>query len=981
MSNATTPPPVPAGELGDSVRRDGALRRFFLTGDTFTLRSLFFSALGIFFISGLASFHDWVLKGSPMIGNQLPVGAFSYLMFVGLFWNGLWNLLDRITRSERGARAFRFLGLALFAALLLGRGWRTGGGAFLAERAFLRTLAFAGAGLGLAALALPVRLLAARIRPAAARSAGLRFAAHAALLWVAALCGRRLGGAAEAAPPILLALAVFAAAIWAYFDGVSRRRDRASFSEPLALSGREMAVVLVATLLACFPPTSGFFRYFQRQIMLPWHFLANNPVWVKFGLLTSGDAWTGQLYDFHLRPELFPDPWPGAGGDVLASAGYERVYTAFFSGMVTAEGPVPFSAIPWDAWARPLLHWTPLVVLFALSILAMQFLVHRQWAHHEQLSYPIAQVAGSFCAGRGGRRGVPDLFRNRLFWWGFVPLFLLLGLDYLARWYPDDVPALGTMMPNLRSWWVPLTTNVPILKKSFGGAWFLCGQTLFFSFLGISYFVSSEISLSVGIAPILLTVFSLLFYSATGTTFESGTLDAARSGAYLGYTLILLYTGRTYFKAVFARALLPRGGFGGPGPLRLALAAASLAAFAAGWWLFASHPMLAGHRALYAVAAGIAMLAVWSVLFGGLLRGRRGKDAAPASDAKPAPAGAAGGDEAAADAAAAADLAAPDEVSVLAARVLLMAFAGFVLVFSWMCQSWLVALFYSLLMMALFLVFSRIACETGIPFAQAGWNPSDLLLNLLGASALGPQATNFTVWGTSILTQDPREALMPYAATGAKVADDAGIPMKKVFRFAVAAVLVALAVAWAGSTFSIYNYNPMSDSWAANYTPRMYFDQTAQMLGGMEASGMLEETMALEPDGTFASELLAPIRRLGLAQPNALRSHYILYGMLAVILVSMLRFRFSKFPLHPVIFLIVGTYPGTGAWGVFLLGWFIKQAVVRFGGGGVYQKLKPFFIGIITGELGMAGVALVVEFSHYLYYGQPAKVVGWFLPG
>ena len=860
MSNATTPPPVPAGELGDSVRRDGALRRFFLTGDTFTLRSLFFSALGIFFMSGLASFHDWVLKGSPMIGNQLPVGAFSYLMFVGLFWNGIWRLVDRA--------------------------WRA------------------------------------------------------------------LAPGAKSGP-----------------------------ADVLCLSGREMAVVLVATLLACFPPTSGFFRYFQRQIMLPWHFLANNPVWVKFGLLTSGDAWTGQLYDFHLRPDLFPDPWPGAGGDVLASAGYERVYTAFFSGMVTAEGPVPFSAIPWDAWARPLLHWTPLVVLFALSILAMQFLVHRQWAHHEQLSYPIAQVAGSFCAVRGGRRGVPDLFRNRLFWWGFVPLFLLLGLDYLARWYPDDVPALGTMMPNLRSWWVPLTTNVPILKKSFGGAWFLCGQTLFFSFLGISYFVSSEISLSVGIAPILLTVFSLLFYSATGTTFESGTLDAARSGAYLGYTLILLYTGRTYFKAVFARALLPRGGFGEPGPFRLALAAASLAAFAAGWWLFASHPMLAGHRALYAVAAGIAMLAVWSVLFGGLLRGRRGKDAAPASDAKPAPAGAAGGDEAAADAAAAADLAAPDEVSVLAARVLLMAFAGFVLVFSWMCQSWLVALFYSLLMMALFLVFSRIACETGIPFAQAGWNPSDLLINLLGASALGPQATNFTVWGTSILTQDPREALMPYAATGAKVADDAGIPMKKVFRFAVAAVLVALAVAWAGSTFSIYNYNPMSDSWAANYTPKMYFDQTAQMLGGMEASGMLEETMALEPDGTFASELLAPIRRLGLAQPNALRSHYILYGMLAVILVSMLRFRFSKFPLHPVIFLIVGTYPGTGAWGVFLLGWFIKQAVVRFGGGGVYQKLKPFFIGIITGELGMAGVALVVEFSHYLYYGQPAKVVGWFLPG
>ena len=32
----------------------------------------------------------------------------------------------------------------------------------------------------------------------------------------------------------------------------------------------------------------------------------------------------------------------------------------------------------------------------------------------------------------------------------------------------------------------------------------------------------------------------------------------------------------------------------------------------------------------------------------------------------------------------------------------------------------------------------------------------------VGAPALGPHATNFTVWGTSIFTQDPREALMPW---------------------------------------------------------------------------------------------------------------------------------------------------------------------------------------------------------------------------
>ena len=54
-------------------------------------------------MSGLAGFHDWVLKGSPMIGNQLPVGAFSYLMFVGIFWNGLWMLLDRLAKESNTA--------------------------------------------------------------------------------------------------------------------------------------------------------------------------------------------------------------------------------------------------------------------------------------------------------------------------------------------------------------------------------------------------------------------------------------------------------------------------------------------------------------------------------------------------------------------------------------------------------------------------------------------------------------------------------------------------------------------------------------------------------------------------------------------------------------------------------------------------------------------------------------------------------------
>ena len=265
-------------------------------GRLLTVRSVFFSLLGIVWTSGLAGFHDWVLGGSPMIGNFLPVGAFTYFMFVGLFWNGLWSLLDR-------------------------------------------------------------------------------------------LLGRRLS---------------------------------VSFSV-MALSPRELIVVMVCTLVACFPPTSGLFRYFHRQLMLPWMYVGGQPHWQEYGLLTE-----------QLRPELFPPPWPGAGEDVASTAAfkadYKAVYEAFFTGMATNQGTVSFFDLPLSHWVRPMLYWTPLLVLFVLTLVSLQFVVHRQWAHHEQLSYPVAQVTGAFTRRADGRRGVPDLFRNRLFWWGFLPVFLLSSL-------------------------------------------------------------------------------------------------------------------------------------------------------------------------------------------------------------------------------------------------------------------------------------------------------------------------------------------------------------------------------------------------------------------------------------------------------------------------------------------------------------------------------------------------------------------------
>ena len=71
-----------------------------------------------------------------------------------------------------------------------------------------------------------------------------------------------------------------------------------------------------------------------------------------------------------------------------------------------------------------------------------------------------------------------------------------------------------------------------------------------------------------------------------------------------------------------------------------------------------------------------------------------------------------------------------------------------------------------------------------------------------------------------------------------------------------------------------------------------------------------------------------------------------------------------------VLFLVWGTYPGSRCWFSFLVGWVVKQLVVHFGGGQVYQRLKPVFFGIIAGELVATGLAISVELTYYWTTGE-----------
>ncbi|MCF7855615.1 MAG: hypothetical protein K9N51_12510 [Candidatus Pacebacteria bacterium] len=626
-------------------------------------------------------------------------------------------------------------------------------------------------------------------------------------------------------------------------------------ARPFVLTTRELTVVMGLVLMACFPPMSGLFRYFQRQLTLPWYYLATGgrTEWEAYNLLE------------YLPDRLFPAPAPERVNGVLQLD--DTVYRGFFTGLAQGNDSIGLFGWPWQAWLQPLMYWGPLILLMSLCVMSLSLIVHQQWAHHEQLSYPVAQVGLSFVRRRSGR-GVPDVFRSRLFWWGFVPIFLLYLLEYTHRWAPETVPGLAVTFPNIKQWSINLTQKMPVLQKV-PGYTTLSRQSIYFSIVGLAYFVSAEISLTMGLSHILLAAGGVWFFTASGTPLVRTDVNVIRSGAYVGYALILLYTGRTYYLAVLRKAF----GAGPPAP----------------------------HEA----------------------------------------------------------------ASVMATRLFLLAFGGFVIMLCLMGLDWFIALLFGLALMLLFLVFTRIICETGIPFMQAGWYPATLLTALLGPAALGPGPLVYIFYLGTVLCQDPRECLMPYAATSLKMADDAGIRIQRIFRVLVAGVLVALIIGFVSTTWTMYNYGAMSgDGFAAKYPPTRPFDSAAAEIAKVSEAGMLDE-----------SEALSGIGKLKLLSPDGSTVGFMVFGLIGVFLFSLLRFRFTKFPLHPVLFLVAGTFPAMHTWWAFLVGWAVKSLVVKFGGGKVYQNLKPLFVGIIAGELIAVGLSVGVDLIYFwVTGGEPPPV-------
>jgi len=300
----------------------------------------------------------------------------------------------------------------------------------------------------------------------------------------------------------------------------------------------EIALVVALTMASCGISGRGLMEQFSQMLVLPYHWNRITPGWQA-----------NHMLDYAPKQALV-DPEPE-----------DEVVTAFIQGKDSTEHEgntiwertvTRVKRVPWAQWRAPLVTWLPMVFLVTVASVAMGLVVHRQWSSHEHLQYPIAQFTNALIE-REPDRAFGPILRNQLFWIGFTIFFLIRLNNGLCVWFPDFLIPVKLDYP---LW--PFAAKWPALTRA-SWSWGLFTLRIFPLVVAFAFFLNAEISFTLGMSQILWAAFAIPIVTAgysLNTDYDIGGWEGwHRAGSYTAFSLMLLYTGRQYYRELATKAV------------------------------------------------------------------------------------------------------------------------------------------------------------------------------------------------------------------------------------------------------------------------------------------------------------------------------------------------------------------------------------------------------------------------------------------
>lgn len=218
---------------------------------------------------------------------------------------------------------------------------------------------------------------------------------------------------------------------------------------------------------------------------------------------------------------------------------------------------------------------------------------------------------------------------------------------------------------------------------------------------------------------------------------------------------------------------------------------------------------------------------------------------------------------------------------------------------------------------------ARVRAEAGVPSTGnplASFLEQGLFQPVVGTDRMGA-VTLFKFQYVMPISYGNLPAIMATVMDGYKMGDSSKVNRKVVTWCVLFAVVAALVIGWPVALSHVYeNGASMADSWIVR-------------TGGYVTSEASKGGFGAR----FADGNIIPL--------------FVMLGSIGfTILLLVLRSRFVWWPIHPI-----GYAMSLNGWLkemflTFMIVWFIKMLVMRYGGSHLYNRLKPFFIGLVIGH-------------------------------
>ncbi|MEA3400813.1 MAG: DUF6785 family protein [Armatimonadota bacterium] len=272
----------------------------------------------------------------------------------------------------------------------------------------------------------------------------------------------------------------------------------------------------------------------------------------------------------------------------------------------------------------------------------------------------------------------------------------------------------------------------------------------------------------------------------------------------------------------------------------------------------------------------------------------------------------------------------------------LAAVVGFWLLFG---MHWWVIALYLVLLLSHGIGYMRVRAETGYPtwWIKPLNEERDMLISFFGSERLAPGGDFGSLTGLCLQNFIYRGyfvQLVAYQAEALRIGGEIKVDRRQIVSLMIWAVVLGSVVSWWMHIDTAYEFG-------------------SNVLEGGTTSGGTRVSLMTQS----YNQLAAWMR--GHAEPN--RSEAIAFGAGAVIVIilAVLRRVFLQFPLHPTGFVLAMTGGGSIGWAMLLLSLVIKTIVLRLGGMRLFNRLLPFFIGVVVGHYFWSGTvwALIASYG------------------